>query len=129
MKKSVFLIVLGVGVSALLAGPDEKQPAPAAVTVKPSTNSSPVVAKSVADYPVIGYIEKQGKVITIKAGPKGTLYSLKTTDGKVLSENLSAEQLRAQAPELHDFLKKAVVIGTGDARVRAPKIDASMGIR
>ena len=128
MKMSVCLIVFGVGALTLLAGPDEKA-GPATATVKPSANPPPAASKPAADYPVIGYIEKQGKVITIKAGPKGTLYSLKTTDGKVLSENLSAEQLRAQAPELHDFIKKAVVMGTGDARVRAPKIDASMGIR
>ena len=129
MKKSVCLIILGAGLLVLLARPDEKQAAPAAAAAKPSTNPPPVVSKPAADYPVIGYIEKQGKVITIKAGPKGTLYSVKTTDGKVLSENLSAEQLRAQAPELHDFIKKAVVMGTGDARVSAPKLDASVGSR
>jgi hypothetical protein len=75
------------------------------------------------DYPVIGYIEKRGKTITIKAGPKGALYSVKTTEGKVLFENLSAEQLRAQAPELQEFLKTAVANGSGKSGV---KVDASV---
>ena len=76
--------------------------------------------KATADYPVIGYLEKRGRTITIKAGPKGPLYSVKAADGKVLCENLSREQLTAQAPELSEFLKTAVA-GAGakaDARVR-----------
>ena len=85
--------------------------------------------KSAADYPVIGYLEKRDRTIAIKAGPKGPLYSVKTADGKVLYENLSKEQLRAQAPELGEFLKTAVagVPGTKtDARVHPIK-DASLG--
>src|SRR5262249_10562998 len=77
--------------------------------------------KAKMDYPVIGYLEKQDRTITIKAGPKGPLYSVKTAGGKVLCENLSAEQLRAQAPELSEFLKTAVAGTPGakaDARLR-----------
>ena len=85
-----------------------------------------------SDFPIIGYIEKRGKTITIKAGPKGPLYSVKTTEGKVLFENLSAEQLRAQAPDLQEFFKTAVAnnVGSLDARVRVrPIADASLGNR
>ena len=67
-------------------------------------------AAPASDFPVIGYLEKRGQTITIKAGPKGPIYSAKTTEGKTLFENLSAEQLRAQAPELHEFLKTGVAI-------------------
>ncbi len=99
--------------------PDETQ------TVAPAGG-----AKATADYPIIGYLEKRDRTITIKAGPKGPLYSVKTADGKALCENLSAEQLRAQVPELSDFLKKAVAGTTGtdsDARIRAqPVADASI---
>ncbi len=81
-----------------------------------------------SDFPVIGHIEKRDRTITIKAGPKGTVYSVKSADGKVLFENLTEEQLRAQAPELHEFIKSAVVGGSGaamDASVRA-RPDASV---
>jgi len=84
--------------------------------------------KATAAYPVIGYLEKRDRTITIKAGPKGPLYSVKTADGKVLCENLSKEQLSAQAPELGEFLKNAIAGTPGakaDARVRI-KTDASV---
>jgi hypothetical protein len=73
------------------------------------------------DYPVIGYLERRDRTITIKAGPAGPLYSIKTANGKVLCENLSQEQVTAQAPELGEFLKTAVAGTAGvkaDARVR-----------
>jgi hypothetical protein len=74
-------------------------------------------------YAVIGYLEKRDRVITIKAGPRGTIYSVAAKDGKVLFENLSTEQLKAQAPELHELIKTGVA---GDARMRSSKIDASL---
>jgi hypothetical protein len=84
-------------------------------------------ATTKSDFPIIGYIEKRGKTITIKAGPKGPLYSVKTSEGKVLFENLSAEQLRAKAPDLQEFFKTAVANDGGslDARVHVrPVADA-----
>ena len=77
--------------------------------------------KTNADYPIIGYLEKRDRTITIKAGPKGPIYSIKTADGKVLCENLSQEQLSAKSPELGQFLKTAVAGSSGsktDASVR-----------
>jgi len=98
------------GTSPKVTAPKEAQAAAPAGSVKATTN-----------YPVIGYLETRDRTITIKAGPKGPLYSIKTADGKVLYENVSAEQLRAQAPELADFLKGSMAgdtRGTGDARIR-----------
>ena len=85
---------------------------PAVTATKPASN-----------FPVIGYLEKRGRTITIKAGPKGPVYSAKTTEGKTLFENLSLEQLRAQAPEIHELIRTAVASGSGQAGV---VIDASM---
>jgi L-ascorbate metabolism protein UlaG (beta-lactamase superfamily) len=73
---------------------------------------------------VIGYLEKNDRVITIKSGPQGPLYSVKTKDGKVLFEDVSAEQLKAQSPEIHDLLKTGLA---NDARLlRQPNADASV---
>ena len=78
------------------------------------------------DHVVIGYLEKRGRVITIKAGPHGTLYSVATKDGKVLFEDFSAEQLKAEAPEIHDLLETGIARSPGgprgivDASVRLP---------
>jgi hypothetical protein len=90
-------------------------------TVKDVSSSSSTARPG--DYPVIGYLEKQDRTVTIKSGPKGTLYSVKTADGKTLLENVTLEQVRAQAPELHDFLKAAVAGST------TAKVNASVRIR
>ncbi len=82
-----------------------------------------VVSPTGDSYAVIGYLEKRDRVITIKAGPQGPVYSVATKDGKILHENLSAEQLKAQSPELHELIKTGVA---GDARMRSSKIDASV---
>jgi hypothetical protein len=95
---------------------------------KAKSASEPVKTTSKTDYPVIGYLEKSDRSITIKSGPKGPLYSVKAADGKVLFENVSAEQLRAKAPELHQLIKTGMATSSGgkaDARMRI-KVDASM---
>jgi hypothetical protein len=86
------------------------------------------VAKGSADYPVICYLEQRERTITVKAGPKGPVYCVKAASGKVLYDNVSLEQLSAQAPALGEFLKTSIAgpPGTkGDARFRV-RIDASM---
>ena len=72
--------------------------------------------------PVIGYLEGRDGVITIKSGPQSPLYSLTTKEGKVLFEKLSAEQLKAQAPEMYKDVKTGPA---GYARVWKTVINAS----
>ena len=122
----VLVAVAGLVLSQDKAAPGKRHKL--TTTREAQTNASAAKAKAAADYPIIGYLEKRDRTITIKSGPKGTLYSVKTADGKVLCENLSADQLRAQAPELHEFLKTAIAGNQGtnaDARVRI-KMDASL---
>jgi hypothetical protein len=96
---------LAAGTGVLL--PQQKSATPA--QPKPATSSKPSAkTNSVADFPIIGHIEKRDRTITIKSGPKGTIYSVKSADGKVLCDNLTLAQLRAQSPELHEFVKTAV---------------------
>jgi len=71
------------------------------------------VASPASDSPIICYLERRGQTITIKAGAKGPIYSGKTAEGKILFENLSIDQLRAQAPEIHELIKTAVASGSG----------------
>jgi hypothetical protein len=127
-------ILLGLTACVAALGIAYGQDTPSKPPEKPQSAGTPAVypratnVTTKSDFPIIGYIEKRGKTITIKAGPKGPLYSVKTTDGKVLFENLSAEQLRAQAPDMQEFLKNAVASNGDslDARVRVrPVADAS----
>jgi hypothetical protein len=126
MRTNCKLLLVLAGSAGLLgaeAKPKTKnspQPTPAVTSASPGASSAKPAAASGPR--VIGYIEKRRETITIKSGPKAPMYSVKTADGKVLFENLSADQLQARAPELHEFLKSAVA-EKGDARVRA-RMDA-----
>ena len=124
MKTSFKLLfacaTLAAGAGSLLSQEKSLPPAQS----KPATSSKlSATTNAVADYPIIGHIEKRDRTITIKSGPKGTIYSVKSADGKVICSNVTLEQLRAQSPELHEFVKTAVAgnISNGasaDARVR-----------
>ena len=125
MKHKLFGCIVLAGVLAtgwLIAG-DEKGSTPAVFQASPkaapiSTNQ----AISGGPYTVIGYLEKRGQVIAIKSSPHGTVYSVADKNGKVILENVTAEQLRAQAPEIYSVFKTGVAAGNGgwdgDARVR-----------
>ncbi len=89
----------------------------------PSASAKAARPERTQQLAVIGYLEKRDQTVTIKSGPKGTVYSVATKDGKILHENLSVEQLKARAPELHDLVKTGVA---SDARLRQPVIDASV---
>ena len=134
MSTTKMLLLSGVvlvAVAGLVLSEDQAAPGKVRTLTTPhevKTAASAASPKAAADFPVIGYLEKRDRTITIKSGPKGPVYSVKTADGKVLCENLSADQLRAQAPELREFLKTAVAGNPGtkaDPRVRI-KMDASV---
>jgi len=123
---AVLVAVAGLALSQDKSPP--RTPAKLNASREAQTSTPAAKVKAAADFAVVGYIEKRDRTITIKAGPKGPVYSVKTADGKVLCENLSKEQLSAQAPELGEFLKTAVADASGakaDARVRV-RVDASM---
>jgi hypothetical protein len=123
--------IVSVAVAGLALSQDKALPqsTPPKLT-SPHEAQTPVPGKSVkaaADYPVICYLEQRDRTITVKAGPKGPVYSVKAAGGKVLYENLSIEQLSAQAPTLGELLKTAMAGAPGaktDARRRI-KVDAS----
>src|SRR5689334_2049594 len=95
----------GAGTGLLFS--QQKSPTP--TQTQPTAPSKPAATtNAVADFPIIGHIEKRDRTITIKSGPKETIYSVKSADGKVLCNNVTLDQLRAQSPELHEFVKTAV---------------------
>ncbi len=134
MKTSHVFLLSGIGlvaVAGLALSQDRSVAESRRKLAAPHDEQAAVSApsrKAAANYPVIGYIEKRDRTIIIKAGPKEPLYSVRTADGKVLCEDLSQEQLRAQAPELGEFLKNAVAGTPGvvsDASLHL-KVDASV---
>src|ERR1041385_8809449 len=87
------LLLIGlVGLVLAEEKPGEKVAPKAATPQKAPTAAASNSVVSSSDFPVIGYIERRDQTITIKASPKGPLYSVKTADGKVLLENSSSEE-------------------------------------
>ena len=118
MKKQIVVVSLALGCAVLALADDAKQ-SPASQAA--NTPAAPAVKAGNPDkesYPVIGYLEKRNCVITIKSSPHGTIYSVSTKDGKVLNENVSAEQLKAQAPEIYEVIK------TGNANDASLRVSA-----
>jgi hypothetical protein len=119
--KLVTSILMLLGMSGLVLAAD-KQPDPAKPATSPKTAQVAPSDPQTSAFPVIGYLEARGKTIIIKSGLKGPVYSVKNPQGKLLFENLSVEQLRAKAPEVHEFLKTAIARegkGTEGSRVDA----------
>jgi hypothetical protein len=54
---------------------------------------------------VIGHLQTRDKVVTITRGEKGTLYTVKTKDGKMLAENLSEKALETKYPVVFKQIK------------------------
>ena len=121
------LMLALIGWAGLILADDSRQSVPAQQAVATTTASLATTNKPQAaqPYTVIGYIEKRDRVITIKTGPRGPVYSVATKDGKTLHENLSLEQLKAQAPEIHEFIRNSVA---GDAKAGHKAADARLTI-
>jgi hypothetical protein len=93
--------------------------APALAATKPAASTPAAPADNLT---VIGHLEMRGKTITLKTGPNGPIYFVKSKDGKVLANDLTLDQLKAQAPEVHDFIKSSVA---GAAARKGGVMDAS----
>ena len=77
------------------------------------------VPKDASGYPVIGHLKKKGRIITIKKGPDGPLYTVETKDGKILAVNLSSDKLYAEFPELKSVIENGLAVD--DAAYRPTK--------
>jgi hypothetical protein len=94
---------------------------------KPTQKTQPPVAASPAQIPtgetgpfvVMGHLEHRDRVVTIKSGAEGLVYSVHDRQGKILFENLTAAQLKTQSPEIHSFIEAATA---GQAGLTVPQI-------
>jgi hypothetical protein len=79
---------------------------PHTTQIVPSVETGPFI--------VIGHLEHRDRLVTVKSGAAGTVFSARGKDGKILFENLTAEQLKVQSPDIHDFIDAATA---GSARL------------
>jgi hypothetical protein len=91
-----------------------------------SKDSKP--SKDLSGYVVIGHLKTKDKYITIRKGPDGPLYTVKSKDGKTLAMDLPAEKLYAEFPELKDVLERSIAIDDARLLLRNQKIKAPIDI-
>lgn len=124
MKSYIVAILAVLGLAATsLSDEAGRTNSASSAKVAPAPSIAPVGgAEKREAYTVIGYLVGRDRVITLKSSARGPVYSVATKAGKVLFDNVSLEQLKAQAPEVHDQIKGS--IAGGSPRQRAV-LDAS----
>ena len=88
--------------------------------VAKTTPTNPSATAENANFTVIGTMQSRDRIVTVKTGSAGIVYSIATLDGQRLYENISAEKLKAQAPALHDFIEGGLAGYAGLYRERTP---------
>ena len=102
MTKTIALLSLGI----LMGG-----------CARPAAPVAPQAQIKQKDLPVICRLVSREQTVTISAGPKGSVYSVNSADGKTLLSYASRDQLREQFPVLSHQLDSAIVaIGEVGAR-------------
>ena len=74
------------------------------VSCSHQSQTSTVTFSQKSDGPVIVHLATRDRVITISSGIDGPVYTVKTRDGKILGEKLSADALHARFPEIEKFM-------------------------
>jgi hypothetical protein len=57
--------------------------------------------------PAVVTLQFRNYHITVSAGERGSLYTVKETDGKLLADRLTAQELQTRLPDVHRFVKEA----------------------
>ena len=127
---SISLIVLGCMCLLVFSKDSAAQKSTTATEVKgdmtQSKDSKP--SKDMSGYPVLGHLKTKDKFITIRTGPDGPLYTVKSKDGKTLAMDLPAEKLYAEFPELKDVLEQCIAADDARLLLRNQKIKAPIDI-
>ena len=61
----------------------------------------------------IGTMQNRDRIVTVKTGASGVVYSVATKDGKSLYENISPDKLKAELPALHEFIETGTASWAG----------------
>ena len=70
---------------------------------------------------VIGYMQSRDRVVTIRRSSKGTVYTIKDKDGKVLAKNISENDLKGKYPFIYDQVKYG--LAGNDAGLRSDEVN------
>jgi len=82
-------------------------PTPSAIHAGPAPRTAPS-----SGY-IVGHLKTRDKLITIRTGTDGPLYTVKSEDGTVLAVDLPAEELSAKFPELRGVVEQGIADWAG----------------
>lgn len=121
----LFSVLVVAAVTMLAQVANEGSADPPAKTARRSTSPAPTAGARTtpSQAPAIGHVETRDRLVTILAGPKGPVYTVRTKQGRVLHENLSGKDLQAKAPQLYEVVKSGYAGAPGKGAVR---VDASV---
>jgi hypothetical protein len=88
-------------------------------TKSPSGENKKVEKASPENDVVIGHLQSRDKIVTISKGQKGTVYTVKSKDGKTLNADLSEKDFEAKYPTLYQQVKYG--LAGNDATLRNTK--------
>ncbi len=63
--------------------------------------------------PIVSHLKTRDKLITIRAGSEGPMYTVKSEDETVLAADLPAEELYAKFPELKGAVERGIANWAG----------------
>ncbi len=78
-------------------------------TEEPSTPTTSQTVEPSTNHPVLVSLEGRGGTIVIKAGPT-PLYSLLTSDGRVVVQDMTLAELAVHNPQLYERVKRAIAV-------------------
>jgi hypothetical protein len=73
------------------------------------------ISEQSSENPVIVQIQTRDKILIIRSGDKGRLYTVKSRDGVLLAADLTAAEIEKKFPDLKKILEKGLA---GDATLR-----------
>jgi len=92
---------------------------------------------SIADDDALSIVQLASRdhIVTISSAPEGLRYSVRTSSGEVLSENLSDQDLLAAHPQLHQRINsgyanddsESLVWAGRDEQLIEPPVDSAIG--
>ena len=72
---------------------------------------------------VIGHLQTKDKILTIRSGADGPLYTVKSKDGELLAVDLTTEDLYAEFPDLKKIIETGFAGEDASLRNGAPQVN------
>jgi|TARA_B100000959_G_scaffold286314_1_gene364435 hypothetical protein len=60
------------------------------------------------DHPLIGYLKTNEHTISLHMGPRESLYTVRTHEGRVIAANISASELITRLPHLRTLVERGM---------------------